>query len=199
MSLSTPQIAAQLERVLASDPAAVAVAIRANAKQPWPDSLKQQGRDFQLRWCDSSLAIREALCDVEQHDPIPQTFRGRQQPASRAPCRGLPMRCPHRHRCSACASRCRRGGRAPPGARPDRGRRTSPDRAACSSLQLRLPPCFFDCHGKTAKDKRLGRKHWWAPCLSPNPLCIAFSTSYPPVRNVPQCWQAGSAPGPALP
>lgn len=70
MSLSTPQIAAQLERVLASDPAAVAVAIRANAKQPWPDSLKQQGRDFQLRWCDSSLAIREALCDVEQHDPM---------------------------------------------------------------------------------------------------------------------------------
>jgi hypothetical protein len=70
MSLSTPQIAAQLERVLASDPAAVAIAIRANAKQPWPDSLKQQGRDFQLRWCDSSLAIREALCDVEQHDPM---------------------------------------------------------------------------------------------------------------------------------
>ena len=65
-----PQIAAQLERVLASDPAAVAIAIRANAKQPWPDSLKQQGRDFQLRWCDSSLAIREALCDVEQHDPM---------------------------------------------------------------------------------------------------------------------------------
>ena len=70
MSLSTPQIAAQLERVLASDPAAVAVAIRANAKQPWPDSLKLQGREFLLRWCDSSLAIREALCDVEQHDPM---------------------------------------------------------------------------------------------------------------------------------
>ena len=70
MSLSTPQIAAQLERVLASDPTAVAVAIRADAKQPWPDSLKQQGRDFQIRWCDSSLAIREALCDVEQHDPM---------------------------------------------------------------------------------------------------------------------------------
>ena len=69
MTLSTPQIAAQLDRVLSSDPAAVAVAIRAATRQPWPESLKQQGRQFQLRWCESSLAIREALCDVEQQDP----------------------------------------------------------------------------------------------------------------------------------
>lgn len=69
MSLSTPQIAAQLERVLASDPAAVALAIRAQARQPWPDTLSQRGRQFSVRWCESSLAIREALCDVEQHDP----------------------------------------------------------------------------------------------------------------------------------
>jgi len=69
MSLSTPQITAQLERVLSSDPTAVAIAIRAKSKQPWPDSLMQQGRQFQLRWCDSSLAIREALCNIEQHDP----------------------------------------------------------------------------------------------------------------------------------
>ena len=69
MSLSTPQITAQLERVLSSDPAAVAVAIRAAGRQPWPESLTQQGRKFQLRWCPSSLAIREALCDAEQLDP----------------------------------------------------------------------------------------------------------------------------------
>lgn len=69
MSLSTPQIAAQLDRVLASDPTAMAIAIRATTRQPWPESLNQQGRQFQLRWCDSSLAIREALCDVEQHNP----------------------------------------------------------------------------------------------------------------------------------
>lgn len=69
MSLSTPQIAAQLERVLASDPSTVALAIRANARQPWPETLSQKGRQFALRWCESSLAIREALCDVEQHDP----------------------------------------------------------------------------------------------------------------------------------
>jgi len=69
MSLSTPQIAAQLERVLASDPSTVALAIRAKARQPWPETLNQRGRQFALRWCESSLAIREALCDVEEHDP----------------------------------------------------------------------------------------------------------------------------------
>lgn len=69
MSLSTPQIAAQLERVLASDPATVALAIRAKTRQPWPETLSQRGRQFALRWCESSLAIREALCDVERSDP----------------------------------------------------------------------------------------------------------------------------------
>ncbi len=65
MSLSTPQIAAQLDRVLSSDPTAVAVAIRASSRQPWPESLTQRGRHFALRWCESSLAIREALCETE--------------------------------------------------------------------------------------------------------------------------------------
>ena len=69
MSLSTPQIAAQLERVLASDPSTVALAIRAKTRQPWPETMSHRGRQFSLRWCESSLAIREALCDVEQHDP----------------------------------------------------------------------------------------------------------------------------------
>ncbi|MCM8596146.1 BREX-2 system phosphatase PglZ [Accumulibacter sp.] len=69
MSLSTPQIAAQIERLLASDPATVALAIRARTRQPWPGTLSQRGRQFALRWCESSLAIREALCDLEQQDP----------------------------------------------------------------------------------------------------------------------------------
>ena len=69
MSLSTQQIAAQLERVLASDSSTVALAIRAKARQAWPETLNQCGRQFALRWCESSLAIREALCDVEQYDP----------------------------------------------------------------------------------------------------------------------------------
>ena len=66
MSLSTPQITAQLERVLASDATAQAVAIRANAQQAWPEAVNTSGRSFLLRWCESSLAIREALSDLEQ-------------------------------------------------------------------------------------------------------------------------------------
>lgn len=66
MSLSTPQIKAQLERVLDSDPVAQAVAIRATTKQLWPDVVSPHGKQFVLRWCESSLAIREALCELEQ-------------------------------------------------------------------------------------------------------------------------------------
>lgn len=69
MSLSTPQITAQLERVLASEPTTVALAIRAKVRQPWPETLNQRGRQFTIRWCESSLAIREALCSAEQQDP----------------------------------------------------------------------------------------------------------------------------------
>lgn len=68
MSLSTAQIAAQLDRVLSNDPTALAVAIRAATRQPWPEALMQHGRQFRVRWCDSSLAIREALCEAEQQD-----------------------------------------------------------------------------------------------------------------------------------
>jgi len=68
MSLSTPQITAQLERVLASDATALAIAIRSSTRQAWPDSVTQHGRQFQVRWCESSLAIREALCDLERQD-----------------------------------------------------------------------------------------------------------------------------------
>jgi len=69
MSLSTPQIKAQLERVLDSDPTAQAVAIRAAAKQVWPESVSPHGKPFLLRWCESSLAIREALCELENLMP----------------------------------------------------------------------------------------------------------------------------------
>ncbi len=66
MTISVPQIAAQLEAVLAREPAALAVAIRSPAKQDWPEAIMQRGRRFSLRWSDSMLAMREALCDVEQ-------------------------------------------------------------------------------------------------------------------------------------
>lgn len=68
MTISVPQITAQLEAVLAREPAALAVAIRSATKQDWPDAVMQRGRRFSLRWCDSMLAMREALCDVEQDD-----------------------------------------------------------------------------------------------------------------------------------
>lgn len=69
MSLSVQQVAAQLERVVTSDPSTPALAIRAAARQPWPETLTQGGRQFALRWCQSPLAIREALCDWEKNDP----------------------------------------------------------------------------------------------------------------------------------
>ena len=69
MSVSTPQIKAQLERVLDSDPTAQAVAIRATTEQVWPELVSAHGRSFLLRWCESSLAIREALCELEQLAP----------------------------------------------------------------------------------------------------------------------------------
>ena len=70
MSVSVPQITVQLEAVLTLDPTALAVAIRATTKQAWPDAITQRGRRFALRWCDSMLAMREALSDVEQADPV---------------------------------------------------------------------------------------------------------------------------------
>lgn len=69
MSLSTPQIKAQLERVLDSDAEALAIAIRAPAKQVWPETVTPHGKQFSLRWCESSLAIREALCELEHLAP----------------------------------------------------------------------------------------------------------------------------------
>lgn len=66
MSLSTPEIKAQLERVLDSDATAQVIAIRTAVKQVWPESVSPHGKPFLLRWCESSLAIREALCEMEQ-------------------------------------------------------------------------------------------------------------------------------------
>ena len=69
MSVSVPQISAYLDKVLANDPTELAVALQANARQPWPDAVTQRGRRFEVRWCESALAIRESLTDIEQADP----------------------------------------------------------------------------------------------------------------------------------
>lgn len=69
MSLTTAQISAQVEHVLANCPSAAAVAIQARATQNWPGELTLRGRRFSLRWCESSLAMRQALTDSEEDDP----------------------------------------------------------------------------------------------------------------------------------
>lgn len=68
MTASVPQIAAQLDAVLSREPTALAIAIRSATKLAWPESITQRGRQFALRWCDSMLAMREALGDIEQAD-----------------------------------------------------------------------------------------------------------------------------------
>lgn len=61
--LTVPQIQAQLEAVLGRDAQARVVAIRAEQKVAWPESLSRSGRRFRLRWCESTLALREALSE----------------------------------------------------------------------------------------------------------------------------------------
>ena len=68
MTVSLPQIAAQLDAVLSHKPAELAIAIRSATKLVWPEFIAQRGRQFTLRWCDSMLAMREALCEIEQVD-----------------------------------------------------------------------------------------------------------------------------------
>jgi hypothetical protein len=68
MSLSLPEIDAQVRRVMDSGTDIHTIAIRAGVKQAWPETLSVAGRDFVLRWCESSLAIREALCEIENLD-----------------------------------------------------------------------------------------------------------------------------------
>ena len=67
MTTSFAQIAAILDTVLEHDRMALTIAIRSTTRQAWPDVLTQRGRQFSLRWCESALAIREALSDAEHH------------------------------------------------------------------------------------------------------------------------------------
>jgi hypothetical protein len=69
MKLSTAQISAQLDRVLASDATLSAIAIRAPGRQDWPGQLNLRGRSFALRWCESSLAFRDALSELDALAP----------------------------------------------------------------------------------------------------------------------------------
>lgn len=63
--VSTAQISAQLETLLARYPGVRAVAIRSRARQRWPERIQSRGKAFELRWCDSLLGFREALIELE--------------------------------------------------------------------------------------------------------------------------------------
>jgi hypothetical protein len=60
------QLHAQLEAVLSREPDARAVAIRLESPQGLPDALRVRGRQFPVRWCESGLSLREALCELDQ-------------------------------------------------------------------------------------------------------------------------------------
>lgn len=57
------QLHAQLEAVLAKEPEARVVAVRLDAAQGLPETLSVRGRQFGVRWCESRLALREALVE----------------------------------------------------------------------------------------------------------------------------------------
>lgn len=82
MSALTAQLQAQLEAVLAAEPDARVVAVRLDAGQSLPQTLRVRGRQFGVRWCESRLALREALVQHEADSeggglllatPIPDT------------------------------------------------------------------------------------------------------------------------------
>jgi hypothetical protein len=59
--------------VLESNSSATAVAIRAPGPVGLPETIVRKGRTFRLRWCESRLAMREALLDL---DPGPSAAEG---------------------------------------------------------------------------------------------------------------------------
>lgn len=62
---TTNQIATQVEAVLDRHAEARCIAIRSPARDAWPDSLMVRNRVFQVRWCASPLAARQALVEAE--------------------------------------------------------------------------------------------------------------------------------------
>ena len=64
--ISLTQIGAQLDAVLCRDTEANIIAIRSSSAGDWPDLLDRKGRHFELRWCNSRLALREALVETER-------------------------------------------------------------------------------------------------------------------------------------
>ncbi|WP_242508584.1 BREX-2 system phosphatase PglZ [Rhodocyclus purpureus] len=63
--ISTAQVVAQLDTIVARNAAVRAVAVRSQTRQDWPARVNARGKPFDLRWCDSLLGLREALLALE--------------------------------------------------------------------------------------------------------------------------------------
>lgn len=66
LSVNEAQIAAQIDALLDRDPHTRVVALRSASRQAWPNGLTRRERHFELCWCESRLALREALDRLEQ-------------------------------------------------------------------------------------------------------------------------------------
>ena len=64
-ALTAAQMSAQLDAVLAREPSAQVVAMRADSRQDWPEAIARRGRRFAVHWCESRLALREALSGLD--------------------------------------------------------------------------------------------------------------------------------------
>lgn len=66
MTLSVQEISALLDTVLGKHTKADVVAIRAEVKGQWPETVSAKGKQLALTWCESPLAVREAL-ELREH------------------------------------------------------------------------------------------------------------------------------------
>lgn len=55
----------QLEAFLDREPEANVLCVRSPIRRPWPEFIERRGKQFRIVWCESVLAIREALADIE--------------------------------------------------------------------------------------------------------------------------------------
>jgi hypothetical protein len=65
---SRRQLETQLDALLERHPEARILGVRSPIRRPWPDSLERHGRRFRLAWCETELAVREALTRLEEQD-----------------------------------------------------------------------------------------------------------------------------------
>ncbi|RZS57947.1 BREX-2 system phosphatase PglZ [Sphaerotilus mobilis] len=68
LSASEAHITAQIDALMAKDPEVRTLAIRSARQLDWPPMLTRRDRRFELRWCESRLALREALLAQEETD-----------------------------------------------------------------------------------------------------------------------------------